>query len=114
MILAWEFEEFSEVWLGSKGIIFMGTPHRGSDSAAFGKVLGDIANAVLPRVAGRVNTTLIAALEQESRELLGIADSFVPRANAFRLVSFYETEADSVTNKVVCSSLKSSNSPEPI
>lgn len=39
-----------------KGILFMGTPHRGSDAASLGSICAEILNAVS---LGRTNTTLI-------------------------------------------------------
>ena len=107
MAIAHQIEEFQDVWLASKAIIFMGTPHRGSADASYGKVLGNIANLALhvsggSRVTGRVNTSLIEPLRYGSKELLGIAEDFVPRASSLHIISFYETETHPLTNKVVC------------
>ena len=84
----------------------MGTPHRGSPEASFGKILGDVANLALHisgahRFTGGINSSLIATLGQESKELLGIGEDFVPRASALRIISFYETKTHPLTNKVV-------------
>ena len=105
--MAYQREEFQKIWLGSKAIIFMGTPHRGSPDASYGKVLGDIANVVLhmsgsDRIIGGINTSLFKNLGQESKELIGIAEDFVGRASLLQIISFYETEKHPLTNKVVC------------
>ncbi len=109
LVIAYQLEEFRDLWLGSKAVVFMGTPHRGSPDASFGKILGDVANLALHisgthRLAGGINSTLIESLSQESKELLGIAEDFVPRASALHIVSCYETKTYPLTNKVVCNS----------
>jgi hypothetical protein len=74
----------------------MGTPHRGSPSANLAKMLGSIANLAFhmgPFGFGRgVRTTLLRDLEQNSRELLRIADDFTQRSSVFRITTFYETD----------------------
>ena len=107
MVRAHRLEEFRNVWLASKAVIFLGTPHRGSSDANYGKLLGDIANLALhvsgsSRFTGRINTSLIEALSHESKELLGIAEDFIPHASSLHIISFYETETHPLTNKVVC------------
>lgn len=84
----------------------MGTPHRGSPDASFGKILGDVANLALHvsgthRLTGGINRSLIETLGQESKELLAIAEDFVSRASALRIVTYYETKTHPLTNKVV-------------
>lgn len=84
----------------------MGTPHRGSPDASFGKNLGDVANLALHvsgthRLTGGINRSLIETLGQESKELLGIAEDFVSRASALRIVTCYEIKTHPLTNKMV-------------
>jgi hypothetical protein len=92
------FNKFRDIWLSCKGVVFLGTPHRGSASADLGKILGNIANLALQvggvfRFSGGVHTTLLKDLVQNSRELMRIADDFAHRASALRITSFYETAA---------------------
>ena len=59
----------------------MGTPHRGSSYATFGKTLCDIANVALRmsfahRLTGGVQRSLIETLAQESGELQGVSEDF--------------------------------------
>src|SRR5450432_3864921 len=106
MLTAYDEERFHPVWLCSKAAIFMGTPHRGSGSASLGKVLGTITNVVLQasgtqRFTGRIRTSLLRDLNQDSTELLRIVDSFMQKASAFRIVTFYETEVTPIINDIV-------------
>ncbi len=87
----------------------MGTPHRGSPYATYGKVLGDIANVTMHmsfthRLTGGVRTALIGTLVQENGELQGISEDFysIIQESAIHVISFYETEAHPLTNKTVC------------
>ena len=98
MVTARNSEQYRSVWLGSKAVIFLGTPHRGSSAAEYGKVLGGIARVVLDLsgsalLFGSINKKLIESLEQESRELLNIAEVFVPLSSSLHIVTYYETVA---------------------
>lgn len=85
----------------------MGTPHRGSSAAGYGKIIGEIANLALHvsgsyHLTGGVNTSLLRDLHPASSQLLAIAHSFLPRAKSLEIVSFYETETHPVTKRLVC------------
>lgn len=55
------------------GILFLGTPHAGSDLSKFALALG---NLIKFSSMKRPNTRLIAVLERNSEVLAGIQDSF--------------------------------------
>ena len=87
----------------------MGTPHRGSSYATFGKTLGDIANVALHislthRLTGGVKTSLIETLAQESGELQGVSEDFylMIQESTLHIISLYETAAHPLTNRTVC------------
>jgi hypothetical protein len=106
IVLAAELEEFRNIFLQSKGIVFLGTPHRGSSVAAYGKTIADITNIVLHvsgsyYFTGGINTSLLQDLHTNSSNLLGIAQSFVPRSKSLAIASFYETEVHPVTRRLV-------------
>ena len=89
------FDRFPDVWVQSKGVIFLGTPHRGSSVATPAKILGDIINVALSGsgaslFAGELNTPLLQTLKAGSSELIGIGDTFTQRANALSIVTYYE------------------------
>jgi ankyrin repeat domain-containing protein 50 len=90
------FERFPEVWTWSKGVVFLGTPHRGSGIAEMATILGNIANAAFYSTGGRlfnkgVNTTLLQNLTRNSSQLNSIGSVFTKRAVALKIVTFYET-----------------------
>jgi len=89
------YDRFPEVWLRSKGVVFLGTPHRGSSTATQAKLFGDILNVAWctsggPLFRRGVQTDLLRDLGRNSSELIAIADSFTQRASALQIVTFYE------------------------
>ncbi|KAF8247676.1 hypothetical protein K440DRAFT_600776, partial [Wilcoxina mikolae CBS 423.85] len=88
LIIAHEREEhYRDIKACVKGIVFMGTPHVGSDLAAATKVLRDIANFI---AVGTVRKDLLKVLEPKSQELQDIAEQFVHRGSGLEVVSMYE------------------------
>jgi len=99
-------DRFPAVWLRSKGVVFLGTPHRGSSIASQAEVYGNILNVAwhasgLHHFRGGVRTTLIRNLSQNSPELVAIADSFTQRASTLLIVTFYEKYNTSPVGAVV-------------
>jgi hypothetical protein len=62
----------TNIFSSSRGIIFLGTPHRGSDSASLSKVVASVARVALPNT----NLDLIRNLKRDSQTLDRIRDSF--------------------------------------
>jgi len=67
-----------------KGIIFLGTPHRGTDLA---KLLGNILTATLSQ------RIFVDQLQRESEMIQEINHAFLERSVVLKLVSFYESTA---------------------
>jgi hypothetical protein len=70
-----------------KGVMFMGTPHRGSDAAYWGRILGRLAN--IPFVAG-IRNVLLRDLAPKSTVLGNICEQFVERAMPLQIITVYE------------------------
>lgn len=109
LITAHQRSEFKYIWSASKAIVFMGTPHRGSHYATYGKTLGDIANVAshmsfTHRFTGGIRTSLIETLTQENGELDGISEAFpsIVEGSALHIISVYETENHPLTSNPVC------------
>lgn len=88
-------DRFPDVWLRSKGFLFLGTRHRGSSIASQAELFGSIINVAwhasgLHHIKGGVRTTLLRDLSQNSSELVAIADSFTQGASTLLIVKFYE------------------------
>ena len=85
-------------------ILFLATPHRGSDSAAILSLLAKIANVGLKgtnRVTGHIRSGLIKTLEKDSAELKEIAGDFRSNLREIKVASFIEQELTRVANKKV-------------
>ncbi|OAP53696.1 hypothetical protein AYL99_12136 [Fonsecaea erecta] len=68
------------------GLIFMGTPHRGSDKAAYGKVLSNAAQFLSHRPPQR----LLTALQTNSDVLLRLTTDFRFQLPDYEVYSFFE------------------------
>lgn len=68
------------------GVIFLGTPHKGSELAGIGTTLANIARVTFRRPARQ----LLQALETNSSALLDLSMSFRPLHTQLNLVSFCE------------------------
>ncbi|KAJ9607048.1 hypothetical protein H2200_008120 [Cladophialophora chaetospira] len=68
------------------GLIFMGTPHRGSDKATYGKVLASVAQCVSRRPLPR----LLTALRTNSEVLSRLTTDFRFQLLDYEVCSFYE------------------------
>ena len=70
-----------------KSVIFLGTPHRGSDIAKWSKILGRLANVPM---LGSIRTDLLKDLQPKSELLMTIGSDFVERGAALTIFSIYE------------------------
>ncbi len=72
---------FKDLRLSVAGIVFLGTPHQGSDAAGYGKFLA--------HATGR-DTTLLESLTRNSQVLNEIAQDFETSYSNADIVCFYE------------------------
>ena len=68
------------------GLIFLGTPHRGSDKVTYGKVLANVAQTISRRPPSR----LLSALETNSNVLLRLTTDFRHQLPDYEVYSFFE------------------------
>ncbi|KAL9593091.1 MAG: hypothetical protein Q9179_006109 [Wetmoreana sp. 5 TL-2023] len=109
---------FSNVLESVTGVVFLGTPHRGSDAAYW---TGFIARALKAAQLGTgTNDQLLAALQKNSKTLSDISEQFVERADTLRIRTFYETKKlDFLSSLVVekdsaCLHISNEKLPTPI
>ncbi|KAK3291348.1 Alpha/Beta hydrolase protein [Chaetomium fimeti] len=81
----------------TKGIVFFGTPHRGSDTARWAKVVADVVSTSLHRPEGE----LLKVLQTNSEGLMNVSEDFAPLASRYAIASFYETNVHPVLGTVV-------------
>ena len=82
------------------GIIFFGTPHRGSGTATLGNLFGTMINTFLKGASAgfqtkSIRTDLLRHLESNSKALQELTDSVRNRLGGLQIVSFYETKPES-------------------
>jgi len=75
----------------------MGTPHRGSEKAAYGKVLATVATTVLHTPAPR----LVNALQVNSEALMRLTTDFRFQLPRYQVYSFYETKPIKMLSSLV-------------
>lgn len=80
-MLANHRHEFSNIRLSTAGIVFLGTPHQGSDAASYGLWLA--------QVVGH-DKTLLESLKKNSPALYEIAQDFEASYCDADIVCFYE------------------------
>lgn len=82
--------EFKDVLDNTKGIAFLGTPHRGSDSAWWGAIVANIVKGL--SIGTSTNSRLVSDLKKDSSSLSSISSQFVHRTKGIRIYTFYETQ----------------------
>lgn len=83
VIIAHQNNNYVRVGKNFKGIIFLGTPHRGADLA---KLLSAILTATLHR------TIFADQLRANSETIQDINDAFLSRTPELELISYYESK----------------------
>jgi ankyrin repeat domain-containing protein 50 len=106
LISAHENERFAEVLRTTQAIMFMGTPHRGSDIATSLRPLVDAINLWLKFsgssvIAGTMRDDLIRTLQRDSDALDEINESFIPRVRDKHIISCFELEWPGKLNQLV-------------
>lgn len=88
------------IFEATAGIIFMGTPHYGSNLASWGTSLGKML-----KFFRRTNTTIVESLEPQSETLRAVEEDFQSllknRILECRIHCFYETVANTAIGKIV-------------
>jgi hypothetical protein len=77
--------EHKAIEISTHGILFLGTPHQGTDSATLGITLHRIFSIVMP-----TNTRLLKNLERDSEQVLQQLEQYLPISSNFETVFFYE------------------------
>ena len=70
------------------GLVFFGTPHRGSEKATYGKILANVATGVMHKPKSK----LISALQSNSETLMKLTSEFKFEAPNMNVTTFYETK----------------------
>lgn len=76
--------------MSSYGILFLGTPHKGSNLAAWGSRLERICGAVMPKKVLDSSSGLVDALKSNNETLQNIDRQFIQIMNRFHIYFFHE------------------------
>ena len=80
------------VFVSTNGILFLGTPHNGSNKAGLASVGSRMISALAPSKVIDTESQLADALHQGSEVLQNITDMFAPLMKNFRIYFFWEQE----------------------
>lgn len=85
-------QHLHSVFVSTYGILFLGTPHNGSNKASLASVGSRMISALAPSKVVDTESQLADALAQGSEVLQNITDMFVPLMKNFRIYFFWEQE----------------------
>lgn len=81
--------QYKDIRHSVSGVIFMGTPHRGSDMANTADILTKLINvASLGLASAAVKTQLVANLKTDCEMLVDLSEGF--RHETIQVITFYE------------------------
>ncbi|KAK2686835.1 hypothetical protein QWA68_014728 [Fusarium oxysporum] len=87
------FPHLRDIEMQTAGIVFLGTPHHGSDLARWGSILTDLVNLTKP-----ANSSIVKLLHRDSEMLAEVNEDFhnvvekrKEEGNRIALICFYET-----------------------
>ncbi|KAJ5493140.1 hypothetical protein N7539_001886 [Penicillium diatomitis] len=86
-------EHLRSVYVSTFGILFLGTPHNGSDMAKWGLLLQKICTAVLPKKFMEGSPQLIKSLQTNNETLQHINSLFADIMSRFHIYFFHETRS---------------------
>lgn len=85
-------ERLRSIYVSTYGILFLGTPHYGSDLAKWGTLLQSICAAVLPKKVFDSSPQLVEALKTHNETLQNINRLFVELIDRFHIYFFHESK----------------------
>lgn len=85
-------EHLRGVFVSTYAILFLGTPHKGSDLAKWGSRLERICSAVMPRKIVDTNNSLVNALKENNETLQNIDRGFIQIMSKFHIYFFHEAK----------------------
>lgn len=91
-----KIEHLRSIYVSTYGILFLGTPHNGSDIARWGALLQNICSAVLPKRFLETSPHLVKALRTNNETLQNINSLFAEIMGRFHVYFFHESRSTDV------------------
>lgn len=89
-------EELRGIFVSTYAIIFLGTPHLGSDAAALGLIVQRMVDSLAPRKWFDSESVLLKTLKKDSETLRAINDQFLEIYQKFRIHMVHENHKTDV------------------
>ncbi|KAG7293860.1 hypothetical protein NEMBOFW57_003920 [Staphylotrichum longicolle] len=89
-------EDLRSIFVSTYGIIFLGTPHNGSNAAAWGGVVQRFADAFFPKKLFDTESVLLKSLKRDSETLLQISNQFLEIYQNFKIHMAHENQKTDV------------------
>ncbi|KAI1429014.1 hypothetical protein F5Y12DRAFT_588025 [Xylaria sp. FL1777] len=85
-----QHEDYRSIYVSTYGIVFLGTPHTGSDIATWGTVLQAMSDAVVPRSFFQSESVLLKTLKRDNETLQNINSHFLDVYQRFKILMAHE------------------------
>jgi hypothetical protein len=89
-------EDLRSIFVSTYGIIFLGTPHNGSNAAAWGGAVQRLADAIIPKKLFDTESVLLKSLKRDSETLLQISNQFLEIYQNFKIHMAHENQKTDV------------------
>lgn len=87
-----QIAHLNSIFVSTHAVLFLGTPHHGSDIAKLARTAQRMLSAVAPKKAIDTDSQLLDALQTGSETLQNITDQFAPLMKNFHIYFFWEQE----------------------
>lgn len=89
-------EDLRSIYVSTYGIIFLGTPHNGSNAAAWGGIIQRMADAVVPKKIFESESVLLKSLKKDNETLQQISSHFLDIYQKFKIHMAHENQKTDV------------------
>ncbi|KAI0165165.1 hypothetical protein GGR52DRAFT_575258 [Hypoxylon sp. FL1284] len=85
-----QHEDYRSIYVSTYGLIFLGTPHTGSEIATWGTMLQAMSDAVIPRTFFQSESVLLRTLKRDNETLQNINSHFLDIYQRFKILMAHE------------------------
>ncbi|KAJ8129059.1 hypothetical protein O1611_g4574 [Lasiodiplodia mahajangana] len=85
-----QHEDYRSIYVSTYGMVFLGTPHTGSDIATWGTVLQAMSDAVVPKSFFQSESVLLKTLKRDNETLQNINSHFLDIYQRFKILMAHE------------------------